>query len=98
MLSGSDSLTVTGNTLVTQLGSKVAAGGGYDLPNNGPTGAAAAAGERWLYATGEVLVLRDDLVVLQELNRSTNDVVVLVERMYFAVVDCFAAAVKVKVA
>jgi hypothetical protein len=98
MLNGTNSLSLEGGTLVTQLGSKVAAGAGYDFPNTGPTGAAAAAGERWLYATGEVLILRDDLVVQQELNRSTNDVVVLAERMYFAVVDCFTAAVKVKVA
>ena len=98
MLNGTNSLSLEGGTLVTQLGSKVAAGAGYDFPNTGPAGGNAAAGERWLYASGEVLVLRDDLVVQQGFNQNTNDVVVLVERMYFAVVDCFVAAVKVKVA
>lgn len=108
LLVGIDVLKLGGNTrdegrfgptgvLRTKLGSKVAAGAGYDYPNTSPTGVDAAAGEKWLYATGEVLVLRGPSIVRQVMEMSTNEVFVLAERGYIAAVDCFAAAVRVTV-
>jgi hypothetical protein len=84
--------------LVTGLGTRVAAGGGYGCPNQGPTGSAPTAGEFWMFASGEVVVARSDVFTASDLDRSTNDVYVLVERTYVAVVDCYTAAVRVKVA
>jgi hypothetical protein len=86
-----------GNALVTELGSKVAAGGGYGCPNQGPTGAAPASGEMWMYASGQVAVVRSEVVSGADIDRAKNDVVVLVERAYVAAVDCYASAVRVKV-
>jgi hypothetical protein len=86
-----------GNTIHTILGSRVAVGVGYDFPNTGPTGTAAAAGEKWMYATGQVVVLKGDLVVQQAFEQSDNQVFVLGERGYVVAVDCFVAAVKVQV-
>jgi hypothetical protein len=86
-----------GSVLRTKFGSKIAAGAGYDYPNLGPTGAAAAAGERWLYATGSVVLMRGEPIIRQVMNTDNNDVVVLAERPYVAAVDCFAAAIRVTV-
>jgi hypothetical protein len=90
-------LTMEGNVLRSPLGSKVAAGAGYGIANQSPAGAAAPTGESWMYATGEVSVARGELITAWELDRSNNEVSVLIERPYIAMVDCFAAAVRVKV-
>lgn len=87
-----------GDIMRTSLGSKLVAGAGYDLPNTSPTGVAAPAGERWLYATGEVLVRQAREVILREaFNPVNNDHVVLAERGYVVAVDGFVAAVRVTV-
>lgn len=86
-----------GAILRTKLGSKIAAGAGYDFDNFGPTGAAAAVGEKWLYATGEVVIGRSDTIIRQMMAHEDNDVFVLAERGYIAAVDCFTAAVRVTV-
>lgn len=86
-----------GGRFVTKLGSKIAAGAGYDFPNLGPTGAEAPVGEKWLYATGEVVVRRGPAIVRQAMATTDNEVYVLAERGYIAAVDCFTAAVRVRV-
>jgi hypothetical protein len=48
-----------------------------------------------MYATGEVVVARGDMISQVTIDQVTNDVVVLVERPYVAAVDCFSVAVKV---
>jgi hypothetical protein len=98
LLSRNGAVTRAGNLITSVNGSKIASGGGYGCPNNGPSGAAPAAGEMWMYASGEVVVARGDLVVQQAMDQSTNDILTLVERLYVAAVDCFVAAVRVKVA
>lgn len=90
-----NSAELVGNDFRTLLGSKIAAGAGYDFPNNGPSGAAAPAGEKWLYATGGVAVRRGSAIVRQVMAHNDNEVYVLAERGYVAAVDCFAAAVRV---
>jgi len=86
-----------GNRLETKLGSLVAAGGGYACPNSSPLGAAPAAGEAWMYASGAVSVARGELLIKSDIDRDQNDVYVLAERAYVAAVDCYTAAVRVKV-
>lgn len=86
-----------GNKLHTVQGSKIASGGGYSSGNQGPAGSAPAAGEKWMYVSGEVVVARSEVFDAAELDRSTNEMSVLVERLYVAAVDCYAAAVRVKV-
>lgn len=95
LLSQSEALVFDGNALRTKLGASVAAGGGYDDPNTGPTGAAAAAGEKWLYATGGVKVSRSETIVRSTLAHEANDAVLLIERGYVVAYDCFAAAIRV---
>lgn len=95
ILIGESHLEFSGSTLRTKLGSKVAAGGGYDVDNSGPTGAPAAAGERWLYATGEVLVNKSELIHKDVFDQVNNDVVVMAERSYLVTVDCYTAAIRI---
>lgn len=97
MLGATGVLVQEGDSIGTKLGSKVAAGSGYDFPNLGPTGSAAPTGEKWLYATGEVVIVRGEVVMRQAMDYSTNEVFVLAERPYVAAVDCFTAAVRVQV-
>jgi hypothetical protein len=87
-----------GNRLMTAFGSKVAAGAGYAYPNLSPTGANPAAGEHWAYVSGEVAVIRsDDVIVKDVVDLAHNNVLALVERGYLVAVDCFTAAIKVKI-
>jgi hypothetical protein len=87
-----------GNIFRSPQGSKVASGAGYGIANQSPAGVAAPAGELWVYATGEVSLARGQVIAPDfELNRENNEVSVLVERPYVGVVDCYAAAVRVKV-
>jgi hypothetical protein len=99
-----------GNVLRSSLGTPIAADPGYGLANvtsgatknNSPTGTAPAAGELWMYASGMVTVAASapfqqggmDLVETTDSNR----IRILRERMYVATVDCYTAAVRVKVA
>lgn len=95
LLMGTQTLVWDGDTLRTPLGSKVAAGGGYDVANSGPDGSAATAGTRWMYATGEVVIGRTEVIVRDALDHVDNDAYVLVERGYLAAIDCYAAAISV---
>jgi hypothetical protein len=97
LIASVDGVEYRGDTLYTKYGSKVAAGAGYDYPNTGPTGAAAAVGEKWLYATGSVWVAPSEINVRQAMNTDNNEVLVLAERGYIAAVDCYTAAIRVTV-
>lgn len=94
---GRTAVDVQGNVFVSKQGSKLASGGGYEQPNQGPSGAAPAAGEKWMYASGEVAVVRGPLEPKMEMNRDTNELFSLVERFYIMAVDCYTAAVRVTV-
>ena len=67
----------------------------------GPTGQATAAGEVWLYITGQVAIYRtpdSDLFsppMGQVLNRGTNVITMVMEREYVVTYDCYVAAVLV---
>lgn len=76
-------------SLVTNLGTPVAVGGGY--AGSQPTGgAAAAAGQAWAYATGPVQVRHSETEVLdikEVLDRSDNTVTFRAERQVLATWD-----------
>ena len=88
----------SGGRMSTLLGTPWAFGQGYSV-NTGPGGAAASAGTAWLYATGQVVVRRGDLfksTVEQALNRSTNNIELVVQRPVTVTVDGILAAVQVE--
>lgn len=93
-------LSRQGSHIETVLGTLVAFGGGYDIANVGPAGAAPAAGEAWLYATARPQIRRSDVTVYpdenQMLNRSSNQVNVIAMRAYVAGWDPVLAAVLVE--
>ncbi|SCG15516.1 hypothetical protein GA0070610_1750 [Micromonospora echinofusca] len=65
----------------------------------GPGGAAPAAGEAWLYATGPVMVRRSAVFLPklpEALDRKDNEVFAVAERFYTVGWSCTVAAVKVK--
>lgn len=103
LLAGDQVIEAQGGKLYTRLGSKVAAGGGYDVSNIGPDGTPAAEGTYWLYASGEVVALRsaiiekDALEVTGSAGLDSNTTRNLVERAYLVAVDCYTAAVLVNV-
>jgi hypothetical protein len=72
------------DVLVTPAGSRWLFGAGYD--GTGPAAAAPAAGNTWLYASGEVLIANGDAQapasIEGELNRQTNQVYALAEQPY----------------
>jgi hypothetical protein len=97
LLLGVDGVSMDGDTIRTKLGSKIAAGGGYDYPNTGPAGTEPAAGEKWIYATGGVYVGRGEMQVIPGFDQSNNDATILAERPYIVAVDGPVVAVRVKV-
>lgn len=86
-----------GGIVMSKLGSKIAVGAGYSTINTSPAGVAAPAGEKWVYASGEVTYIASEKISHLAFEQSNNDVVVLAERAYIAAVECFTAAVRVKV-
>lgn len=81
-------------TITSRQGSLVANGGGYDT-NIGPDGTAAPAGMDWMYVTGMVTIVRGPLNTYRDLDWENNNQVVLGERTYTPLVDCFKAAILV---
>jgi hypothetical protein len=94
---GVDGAVMEDNVIRTRLGSRIVNGAGYDEPNTGPTGAAAAAGQRWLYATGPVVIASGAIQPLQTFDQTTNDSIVLAEQVYIVAVEGPVAAIRVTV-
>lgn len=80
-----------GSHLETLLGTFVAAGGGYDLANVGPGGAAPAAGSAWLYGTGRPAIRRSEVFLFPDddalVDKGTNDLTVFAQREYLVTWD-----------
>jgi hypothetical protein len=102
LLTRNGQASLNGNILVSALGTPIAADSGYESPSNGPAGTAPSAGELWMYASGAVSLAAStpvfqqwgiDLVETGDSNR----IRILRERTYLAAVDCYTAAVRVKV-
>lgn len=81
-------------TLHTMHGTPVANGGGYYA--TGPGGEVAAAGEAWLFVTGQVNIWRGALITPDEVYAlKQNRTFALAERTYTASVECISAAILV---
>lgn len=98
LVMGADGVAAEENVLKSKLGSKIVNGAGYDIANVSPAGVAAPAGEKWIYGTGEVLILKGDIAPQQVFNQSNNEVTTLFERPYIVAADGPVAAVRVQVA
>lgn len=79
----------------TGQGVPVANGAGYEV-NIGPSGAVAPAGEAWAYISGQVTLSRTPVFSERTLEWTKNDQIALAERSYTPLVECFVAAVRVK--
>lgn len=85
-----------GRRLRTANGNLVAVGAGY--PGTSPTGAAAPAGQAWVYATGAVFGYRSGVNYTTErdsINRGTNTISMIAERTYVIGWDCCLVAILV---
>lgn len=79
-----------GNRLTTMRGTPVCFGEGYD--GTGPAGQAVTTTVEYMYATGRVLIWQDAEVAIpppgQVLNRSSNELNLLGEKVYAVVIEC----------
>jgi hypothetical protein len=86
-----------GRNLSTVIRTPLSFGRGYD--GSGPTGQAPDATTEWMYASGRVLIWQDPEVWVpppeQVLNKSTNQLTLVAERMYAVAVECGVWAVQV---
>jgi hypothetical protein len=78
--------------LSTMLGTPIAVAGGYETKTGDKLDA-----EQWAFVTGAVVLARGEVVLASQLDRATNDITVLFERLYVAGIDCLIGKVKVKV-
>ena len=81
-----------GGVLRTALGTPIAVSAGYESKTDGKLDA-----EQWAFVTGAMVLARGEPILQAELDRTTNDMVVLHERLYVAGIDCLVGKVKVKV-
>jgi len=79
-------------SLVTPLGNAWAFGAGYGF--QGPDGIANAA-QAWMYATGEVVVRRGEIVTNETFSAPLNQSVAIAERAVLVTVECVQVAAKV---
>jgi hypothetical protein len=80
----------------TPNGTRYVFGQGYT--GVGPTGQSVGTDTEWMYATGRVVLFRDEIFVPdagQVLNKSTNQLSLVAERAYAAVIECGIWAVQV---
>jgi hypothetical protein len=91
-LAATNAVTVSDGKLTTILGTPVAVSGGYESKTGGKLDQ-----DQWAFVTGAVVLHRSEIVLQSQQDRSTNDIVVLYERLYVAGIDCLLGKVKVKV-
>lgn len=85
------------NRFTTGLGTPIAFGQGY--AGTGPAGEAVTGDDEYMYATGRVLLWQDPEIFVppsgQVLDRTTNQLSLVAERVYAVAIECGAWAVKV---
>lgn len=82
--------------LYTTAGNRVVVGGGY--PGTSPAGAAAAAEQTWIYATGAAFGYRSDIFVQQmpgDFDRTKNTVHLQAQRTYLIGFECCLLAANI---
>jgi hypothetical protein len=88
-----DALEGEGSDLTTKLGVPVALAGGYGA--NGPGAAVAAAGQAWIYITGQINIWRGPVEVTEAPGLRNNRELGLAEAQYAASIDGPVAAILV---
>lgn len=86
-----------GKALSTVIRTPLSFGRGFD--GSGPTGQSAGASTEWMYASGRILIWQDPEIFVpppgEVLNKSTNQLFLVAERMYAVAVECGVWAVEV---
>lgn len=86
-----------GDLILTMTDQRVVADAGY--PGTGPTGAAPAAGNAWLYGTARPTIVRSDITVPgqvgERLNRATNRQMTRAERYALTTLSCGVVAAQI---
>lgn len=75
-------------------GARAANGAGY-VGKSGPAAAVAAAGEEWLYVTGQVTIWQSPIDVYEAFDSRTNKMYAVAQRRDVLAIDGFAAAARV---
>lgn len=88
-----------GDEYFSPTGFRVVVGHGY--PGSGPGNAPAAAGETWIFATGPLVAVRSNVMMVpnnveEGVNRLINNITVRAERFYAVGFSCSLLAVRVK--
>jgi hypothetical protein len=95
-LSDGGIVTKQGTQLITLNGNLVVLGTGYT--GSSPAGVAGTNSSMWMYATGQVVMLRSDIDVPDfpsSFNRAKNDLVMIAERTYVLAWECCHLAIPV---
>ncbi len=86
-----------GNQILTDLGTPICYGQGYD--GTGPSNQPVSGAAEFMYATGRVLIWQDPEIFVpppeQVMNRSTNVISLVAERVYAVAVECGIWAIQV---
>jgi hypothetical protein len=85
-----------GGKLYTAAGNLVVPGGGY--PGTAPDGSAPAAGQSWIYATGQMFGYRSDVTsypVPESLDKRTNTIHSIAQRTYVLGYECCLIAAQI---
>jgi hypothetical protein len=91
-LAASRAIEVTDGKLHTALGTPVAVSSGYETKSGGKLDQ-----NQWAFVTGAIVLARSEVTLESQIDRSTNDITVLYERLYVAGIDCLIGKVKVQV-
>ena len=91
-LAASQAIIVTNGKLTTALGTPIAVSAGYETKTGDVLDP-----EQTAYVTGAVVLARSHVVLQHQLDRSTNDITVLYERLYAVAIDCLLGKVQVQV-
>lgn len=81
-----------GGKFTTVLGTPVVVSSGYETKTGGVLDQ-----DQWAFVTGDMVLARSEVVFENSLDQTTNDAVVLYERLYVVGIDCLVGKVKVKV-
>jgi hypothetical protein len=89
-------IKASGSRLLSQIGTPIAAGAGF--PGTSPAGAAAAAGEAWVFASPALFGYRGEVFTASALDRNKNDFYAMSERNYVIGFDpCGVGAVRMNI-
>jgi len=91
-LAASRAIEVNNGKMTTLLGTPVVASIGYETKTAGKLDQ-----NQWAFVTGAVMLARSPVTLESQIDRTTNDISVLYERLYVAGIDCLIGKVKVQV-